>query len=252
MGRITKRTRFVLILVGAAGVLAVGWYLGSPLVIDRMVDEAFPFHIPTAAEADDMTASSLGAMKDDMVAALPSTDAMEQLPSAVERRLEQRVTEFAARAPDEPASDPMPAAAAARPRVLAGGQFQDADSFNRGSGSATVYDVPDSGMVLRLEEFRVTNGPDLHVLLAEGKRPARRGDLGDYLDLGALKGNVGDQNYVIPAGHRYRRVRQRSDLLPAVPRHLRNGRYQLSFHVAPTPRISTSILGGAATAELSS
>ena len=168
-----------------------------------MVDEAFPFHVPAAAEADEMTAASLGAMKTEMVAALPSADDMERLPGAVERRLEQRVTEFAARAPDEPAIEVMPSVAGAdatRPQAVAAGEFQDADSFHRGSGTATVYDVPGAGRVLRLAGFRVTNGPDLHVLLAEGSRPARRGDLGDYLDLGPLKGNVGDQNYAIPAG----------------------------------------------------
>lgn len=158
-------------MVAAAGILAVGWYLGSPLIIDRMVDEAFPFHIPSETEADDMTAAEIGAMKVDMVAALPSADEMEELPRAVERRLEERATEFVARAPDEPMLETMPVTHG-MPEVLLTGQFEDADSFHRGSGMATVYDVPGTGLVLRLQEFRVTNGPDLHVLLATGSEPA--------------------------------------------------------------------------------
>jgi hypothetical protein len=53
---------------------------------------------------------------------------------------------------------------------------------------------------LRFEDFSVTNGPDLHVLLAVDPAPASREDLGDYVDLGSLKGNLGSQNYEIPPG----------------------------------------------------
>ena len=49
--------------------------------------------------------------------------------------------------------------------------------------------------ILRLEDFMVTNGPDLHVLLVENVE----GDMGNYIDLGSLKGNIGAQNYEIPA-----------------------------------------------------
>ena len=44
----------------------------------------------------------------------------------------------------------------------------------------------------------MTNGPDLHVLLAVGSKPTGKEDLGQYVDLGELKGNLGNQNYPIP------------------------------------------------------
>ena len=68
----------------------------------------------------------------------------------------------------------------------------------RAAASAKLYDIPAIGRVLRFEEFRATNGPDLHVLLAAAPLPTNRHDLGEYIDLGSLKGNVGDQNYDIP------------------------------------------------------
>ena len=44
----------------------------------------------------------------------------------------------------------------------------------------------------------VTPGPDLHVLLVPAEDPASRDDVTGYVDLGSLKGNIGDQNYDIP------------------------------------------------------
>ena len=46
----------------------------------------------------------------------------------------------------------------------------------------------------------MTNGPYLHVLLVQNPSPTGRADLGEYVDLGSLKGNVGSQNYDIPEG----------------------------------------------------
>ena len=47
----------------------------------------------------------------------------------------------------------------------------------------------------------MTNGPELHVILSPNPAPESRDDVHQpgYLDLGSLKGNVGNQNYEIPA-----------------------------------------------------
>ena len=45
---------------------------------------------------------------------------------------------------------------------------------------------------LRLENFVSDNGPDLKVYL--------RADNGEFISLGDLTGNIGDQNYEIPVG----------------------------------------------------
>lgn len=78
--------------------------------------------------------------------------------------------------------------------VIAQGQFTDGDSFHKGEGSAKLYRLGDGTHLLRFEAFRVTNGPDLHVFLAEQAEPK----VGRYVDLGKLKGNIGDQNYALP------------------------------------------------------
>jgi hypothetical protein len=85
------------------------------------------------------------------------------------------------------------------PSVIAGGTFTVIDALHTAKGTVTIYQLPDDSRLLRLEDFRVTNGPDLHVYLVRNPKPREQQDVGnDYIDLGALKGNVGNQNYQVP------------------------------------------------------
>ncbi len=106
-------------------------------------------------------------------------------------------------APTTTAVPPTPestAQAQAGPVKLKEGNFRDADSFHKGSGQATIYRGPDGTLLLRLENFNVTNGPELHVILSPHPNPQSQSDLKapGYVDLGKLKGNRGNQNYTIP------------------------------------------------------
>lgn len=72
------------------------------------------------------------------------------------------------------------------------------------SGRATIYQETDGKLVLRLTNFKTSNGPDVHVVLIAAKDAE---DDANFLksgtarvELGKLKGNEGDQNYEIPAG----------------------------------------------------
>ncbi len=86
--------------------------------------------------------------------------------------------------------------------LVASGTFVDADRLHKGQGTATIFQNPDGSYVLRLTEFEVTNGPDLEVWLSSAADPTKSSDVsgGTWLALGQLKGNIGDQNYDIPAG----------------------------------------------------
>ncbi len=76
--------------------------------------------------------------------------------------------------------------------ILASGTFTGADNFHRASGIAKALMLADGSLVLRFEGFSSTNGPDLYVYLSAD--PQAR----DFLNLGRLKGNIGDQNYSLP------------------------------------------------------
>ena len=75
------------------------------------------------------------------------------------------------------------------------GNFVDAgDGFHKVEGVAKVINLADGSTFLRLENLKATNGPDLYVYLSTGK------DASDIVNLGRLKGNIGNQNYEIPSG----------------------------------------------------
>jgi hypothetical protein len=68
------------------------------------------------------------------------------------------------------------------------------------TGTASAYQLEDGQRLLRLEDFASTNGPDLFVYLAVAGASEDDAALdADFVDLGVLSGNIGNQNYVIPA-----------------------------------------------------
>ena len=93
------------------------------------------------------------------------------------------------------------ASAAQTAAALAHGSFQGADSVHKGQGKATLFAGSDGARLLRFTDFEVTNGPDLEVWLVGKADIASAEDVlnSEYLPLGQLKGNIGDQNYAIPA-----------------------------------------------------
>lgn len=168
----------ITIIVVAVLALAGGWFFLSPLFIDKAVDEDFSFTL-ASGEVD---MSKIMAM------------------SEVERMsMKNEIMDAAVNAPDAMVSETMPAES---PVVVAQGQFVDADAIHKGSGRATLYRLQDGSHAIRFEEFRTTNGPALVVYLARHPNPQSASDVtdGGFVDLGKLKGNVGNQNYLIPAG----------------------------------------------------
>ena len=85
----------------------------------------------------------------------------------------------------------------AGPKQLAMGQFKG--HAHETEGTAGIYDV-EGKRVLRLTNFKTSNGPDVHVYLVaatDAKDDATVKNAG-FVDLGSMKGNVGDQNYDVP------------------------------------------------------
>jgi hypothetical protein len=69
-------------------------------------------------------------------------------------------------------------------------------------GTATLVRLPDARRFITLTGFATAPGPDLRVRLVPGD--TRDGGAAGNVDLGALKGNRGNQQYAIPRGVRVR------------------------------------------------
>ncbi len=153
--------------------LGLAWWLGSPLFIDRVVDEEFPA-LGNAVVPEGMA----------MVDAQATMEAAMDAPNEVEEVMMEAMGAMLA------------------PEAVKWGMFRDGDSFHKGSGDAAIWDLGTDGFVLRFEDFNVINGPDLRVLLTTHPDPMGRGDVHaddvTYVEIGKLKGNIGNQNYPIP------------------------------------------------------
>ncbi len=97
----------------------------------------------------------------------------------------------------------------AEPAKVSSGRFHT--NAHKTHGLATIYRLEDGRRIVRLTEFATSNGPDVRVYLVaasdvQGEAAAKQAG---FVDLGALKGNIGDQNYDVPADldlNRYRAV----------------------------------------------
>jgi hypothetical protein len=85
-------------------------------------------------------------------------------------------------------------------KILATGTFHG--KLHHTSGRATLYEFKGQ-RVLRLTNFKTSNGPDVHVVLIAQKDASDDANFlksgTERVELGKLKGNEGDQNYEIPA-----------------------------------------------------
>ena len=141
--------------------VAVNWWLLSPFFVDDVVDEEF--------------STSIG-------------DQLDDAPSASSSTTEPDETDE----PDEPVDAPT-----SGPVLVGAGAFVGLAGHS-GTGDAGLFENPDGSYSLRFEDFDIENGPDLVVYLVPGADQTTLA--AGAIDLGSLRGNVGNQTYEIPEG----------------------------------------------------
>ncbi len=154
-------------LVGAGAWLIFGFFAFQTLFTDESVSEANPFAAgagPSGLPEDATTEAMATAMNDAMAAAGKTGDEVVDEPMSLDG-----VT-----------------------TVVAGSFISRSHPT---TGTAEVI-TDGTRRFLRFEGFETDNGPDLNVYLATGDPD---GPPGDFVDLGDLKGNVGNQNYELSA-----------------------------------------------------
>ena len=82
------------------------------------------------------------------------------------------------------------------PIAIGTGAFYGID--HSASGTATVYEQGSSHVLRFEDDTDIQNGPDLWVWVLESDG-YDGGDPGEFIELGKIKGNVGGQNYELPA-----------------------------------------------------
>lgn len=162
------------VISGAVVVVGALWYLFRPdaLVISKTVNEPFPAAQESAAVMGESMGSPMGSM----------AASSEMSHSSMAN------------------SSAMGLSSEAEPVRLVSGRFHT--NAHETKGLATIYVLDDGRRVLRLTEFSTSNGPDVRVYLvaAADVQEEDAAKQAGFVDLGAMKGNIGDQNYDIPAG----------------------------------------------------
>ena len=122
----------------------------------------------------------------------------------------------------------------AQAAVIRQGSFHSGEHTT--TGVAQLLGFPSGLTTLRLAPFRTSNGPAVHVWLSAATPGATNATVATsaHLDLGALKGNIGGQNYPVPRAAdpgRYRTVVIWCE------------RFSVTFGYAPLTRASTGVGG---------
>ena len=174
------RTKLVIGIIIAAIVIPSAIYTISPLFVNTAVDEP----LPSSSASSDFN-RFMNMTEDERIQAANNMTQNEK----------DMIMTTAAKANDTVNENmSVTTMSESSNRTLIGNFIGSGDGFHNAEGVAKVIQVADGTDVLRLENFKATNGPDLYVYLSTNKSNV------DIVNLGRLKGNIGNQNYPIPAG----------------------------------------------------
>ena len=176
----------VAVIVGGISVYAI-----SPYFTESTIDEALPTGAVIQPKMEDKETMKVDeimmeeSMKEEQIMEkeVVMESEMKEKEVVMEEKLMMDEGTF-----DEPLMEEM------IPMSYAGTFIGVDDGIHDAQGDAYTIPLEDGSNVLRLENFKSTNGPDLFVYLATDDRAS------EFVNLGELKANQGNQNYDIPEG----------------------------------------------------
>jgi hypothetical protein len=181
-----KKKAIIVVIIIAAIAIPVGIYTVSPLFINTTVNEPFP----TSSSVTDL-------QKFQEFMSMNSEEERVEKGQQMDTEEKNAILRGAAQTTGNTVNENMTEAAATtlgQTSSLIGEFVGVNDGIHNAEGMAKVIQLDDASMILRLENFKATNGPDLYVYLATDNSAS------DFVNLGRLKGNIGNQNYDIPEG----------------------------------------------------
>lgn len=176
-----NKTKIIIGIIVIAIVIPLGIYTISPLFINTEINEPLPslaneksttdfakFMAMTEGEKFD-AAKNMAEKEEDMImkmAAKQDTTINETMAMNINQSTQNK--------------------------ALIGNFIGIDDGIHNAKGLAKILTISNGSQILRLENFKSTNGPDVHLYLSNNKQA------NDFIDLGRLKANNGNQNYKIP------------------------------------------------------
>lgn len=160
------RLKKIGLVIGIISIVSFIAWIGYPLLFDQVVDEP---NLQIETDRVENTTEKI-ATQPEMVT---SSEAVASSETVTETEAITEVMEAA---------------------KLYSGTFRDGVKKYKTSGSVQTL-IVDEKVFLRFEDFETTNGPDLFVYLVMPGTETKEG-----INLGALKGNIGNQNYEVPLG----------------------------------------------------
>jgi hypothetical protein len=181
-----NKKAIIVIIIIAAIAIPVGIYTVSPLFINTTVNEPLP---TSSSSATDL-------QKFQEFMSMNSEEERVEKGQQMATEEKNAILRGAAQTNGNTVNENMTESATTLGLTsLAIGEFVGVnDGIHNAEGMAKVIQLDDGRIILRLENFKATNGPDLYVYLAADNTAS------DFVNLGRLKGNIGNQNYDIPEG----------------------------------------------------
>ena len=180
----------IVITVGAGA-----YYLVSPLFFSTEVNEPLPTSVVQSESFQKFAAMN---EEEKMQAAKQmSPQERDEIMSAaakVNNSLDESMDQILSQQQQPQPQNNTTSTTSTRQSTLRTGSFVGVgDGIHNAEGIAKVIPLQDRSNTLRLENLHVTNGPDLYVYIATDKSAS------DFVSLGRLKANNGNQNYDIPS-----------------------------------------------------
>ena len=179
------KTKIIIGIIIAAIVTPIGIYTISPLFINTEINELLP---PLSSESALVFEKFMAMTEDEKINAAKNMT-VEEKNMIMKMAAKQNTTI------NENMTTTMNISqntAEENKNLLVGDFMGVNDGIHNAEGYVKILTLLDGSQILRLEDFRSTNGPDVHLYLSTDKQAS------NFIDLGRLKANNGDQNYQIP------------------------------------------------------
>lgn len=176
------KTKIIIGIIIAAIAIPLGIYTISPLFINTEINEPLPL---LANEKSSIDFAKFMAMTENEKLDAAKNMTVEEKNMIMRTAAEQNTTTI-----NEPMT--MNIDQSTPKTSLIGNFIGVGDGIHNAEGLAKILTLSTGSPILRLEDFKSTNGPDVHLYLSNNKQA------NDFIDLGRLKANIGNQNYQIP------------------------------------------------------